>query len=73
MGKIKQGILGAVSGKVGGVVGSSWKGIAYLKVLPASVANPNTAAQQTQRGAFSGIVANRIKNSQLIPFFPLFQ
>ena len=57
MGKIKQGILGAVSGKVGGVIGSSWKGIAYLKVMPASVANPNTAGQQTQRSAFSGIVA----------------
>lgn len=56
MGKIKQGILGAVSGKVGGVIGSTWKGIAYLKVMPASVANPNTAAQQSQRGSFAGIV-----------------
>lgn len=57
MGVIKQGILGGVSGKVGSVVGSSWKGIATLKALPLSVANPNTAGQQAQRGAMTKIVA----------------
>lgn len=56
MGKIKQGILGGVSGKVANVVGSSWKGIAYLKALPLSVANPRTAAQQLQRGKMREIV-----------------
>jgi hypothetical protein len=56
MGVIKQGILGGVSGKVANVVGSSWKGIAYLKALPLSVANPNTAAQQLQRGKMREIV-----------------
>lgn len=57
MGKIKQGILGAVSGKVGSVVGSSWKGKAIVKIKPASVANPKTAGQITQRGKFSNAVA----------------
>jgi len=57
MGKIKQGILGGVSGSVGGVVGSSWKGINVIKSKPQSVANPKTAGQVAQRGAFSEVVA----------------
>lgn len=57
MGKIKQGILGAVSGKVGSVVGSSWKGKAIVKIKPASVANPKTAGQIAQRTKFSHAVA----------------
>ena len=57
MGVIKQGILGGFSGKVAGVVGSSWKGIAVMKSLPLSVANPNTAGQQAQRGAMTQVVA----------------
>ncbi len=57
MGVIKQGILGGFSGKVANVVGSSWKGIAVIKSLPLSVANPNTAGQQAQRGAMTQIVS----------------
>ncbi len=57
MGVIKQGILGGFSGKVANVVGSSWKGIAVIKSLPLSVTNPNTAAQQAQRGKMMQIVA----------------
>lgn len=57
MGKIPQGILGGVSGKIGGVVGSSWKGINVLKTKPLSVANPRTAGQIAQRGRFSNVVA----------------
>jgi hypothetical protein len=34
MGIIKQGILGGFSGKVGNVVGGTWKGIDYMRVLP---------------------------------------
>lgn len=56
MGKIKQGILGAVSGKVGSVVGSSWKGIATLRSRAASVANPKTAPQVAARTRFTAIV-----------------
>jgi len=55
MGKIKQGILGGFSGKVANVVGSSWKGIAVMKSLPLSVANPRTAAQVAQRTKFSNV------------------
>lgn len=57
MGIIKQGILGAFSGKVGAVVGSSWKGIAVMKARPASVANPKTAGQVIQRNKMSNAVA----------------
>jgi hypothetical protein len=68
MGVIKRGILGGFSGKVANVVGSSWKGIAYMKSMPLSVANPQTTAQTTQRNAFSksveiagGILADWVK------------
>lgn len=57
MGVIKQGILGGFSGKVANVVGSSWKGIAVIKALPLSVANPRTAAQTTNRDQFTQVVA----------------
>ncbi len=53
MGKISQGILGGFSGKVGNVVGGNWKGIDYMRVRPASVANPQTNGQVGQRTRFS--------------------
>lgn len=53
MARINQGILGGFSGKIGNVVGSSWKGIAVMKTLPLSVANPRTAKQVSQRTAFA--------------------
>ena len=53
MGVIKRGILGGISGKVANVVGGSWKGIAYLRALPLSVANPQTAGQVAQRTKFA--------------------
>jgi len=56
MARIPQGILGGLSGKIGGVVGSSWKGINVLKTKPLSVANPRTAAQQLQRAKFANCV-----------------
>lgn len=55
MGIIKQGILGGFSGKVGSVVGSSWKGLATMKAMPLSVSNPRTTAQQAQRTWFRDI------------------
>lgn len=57
MGTIKRGILGGFSNKVGNIVGSSWKGIAVVKSLPLSVANPNTVPQQGVRTRFTGMVA----------------
>lgn len=55
MGIIKQGILGGFKNKVGGVVGSSWKGIATMRALPLSVSNPKTAAQVSNRSRFSAV------------------
>ena len=49
---IKQGILGGFKNTVGSVVGSSWKGIATMRSLPLSVANPKTAAQVSNRNRF---------------------
>lgn len=53
MGKINQGILGGFSGKVGTVVGGSWKGITYMRAKAVSVANPRTEAQLSQRARFT--------------------
>lgn len=53
---LKAGILGSLRGKVAGVVGCQWKNVNYIReyVQPA---NPNTAAQQTQRTKMSDTVA----------------
>ena len=53
MGTIKKGILGGFSGKVGTVVGASWKGISYMRSLPQKVRNPRTDAQRSQRTKFA--------------------
>lgn len=55
MALLKQGILGGISGSIGNVTGGSWKGKAYIRTKPLSVANPNTAAQVGQRTKFSVI------------------
>jgi hypothetical protein len=57
MGKIKQGILGGFLGKVGNVVGGNFKGIATMRAMPLSVANPRTAAQVGNRSRFSFVTA----------------
>jgi hypothetical protein len=53
MGKIKQGILGGFSGKVGSVIGASWKGINYMRSIPQHVHNPRTEGQVNQRSKFA--------------------
>lgn len=55
MGIIKQGILGGFSNKVGTVIGSSWKGIAVMRSMPQSVANPRTASQVANRSKFGQV------------------
>lgn len=57
MGKISQGILGGLSGKVGNVIGGNWKGIDYLRIKPSSVANPRTEGQVNQRNKFSATIS----------------
>ena len=56
MGKISQGVLGGFSGKVGNVVGGTWKGIDYMRIKPANVANPRTEGQVDQRSKFSTVL-----------------
>jgi hypothetical protein len=55
MAKTPAGVLGPFSGKVGNVVGASWKGIKYIRqyVVPA---NPDTDAQKAERGLFADLV-----------------
>lgn len=55
MGKINRGILGGFTGKVGNVVGSSWKGIETMRALPISVLNPRTTSQVGNRTRFGSI------------------
>ena len=57
MGTIKQGILGGFSGKVGTVVGSSWKGLSYMRGQAQSVKNPRTAKQMAQRDKFALVLS----------------
>ena len=56
MGIIRQGVLGGISGKIGNIVGASWKGINYLRIKPASVANPRTPLQVNQRNKFQAVL-----------------
>jgi hypothetical protein len=72
MGKYNQGILGPFTGKVGSVVGSSWKGVNYIKSLP----GPNTSnseAQQKQRSRFKSVVglASSLLSSLIRPVWNL--
>ena len=72
MGTIKQGILGGFNGKVGTVVGASWKGIAYMRGQAQSVRNPKTAAQVMQRNFFAQLtsLASQLSDDQLRSLFP---
>ena len=68
MGTIKQGILGGFSGKVGTVVGSTWKSIHYMRALAVSISNPRTEKQQNQRSKFATTI-NFVKT--MTPFIRL--
>ena len=57
MATYKQGILGSFSGKVGNVVGASWRGTAYMRSLPKAVRNPKTQKQVEARNRLSAVVA----------------
>ena len=49
MGRIQNGLLGGVSGKVGNVVGCNWKGAPYLRSLPRRSEAPPSEKQIFQR------------------------
>lgn len=66
MATFNQGIHGKFSGRVGNVVGSSWKGTGVMRIRPASVSNPRTPGQLNQRSRF-GIIARFVQaNRDLI-------
>ena len=54
---LKQSVIGTLSGKIGDLVGATWKGISVLKVAPASVANPKTDKQLAQRAKVKATMA----------------
>ena len=56
MGKLKKGILGGLSGKVGNVVGGKVRGTDYLRSLPTGNTNANSILQQTQRQKFATVM-----------------
>lgn len=53
MGTIKQGVFGGFSGGVGTVIGGTWKGISYMRIIPAKISNPRTERQKDQRLKFA--------------------
>lgn len=56
MGTIKQGILGGFSGRVGTVVGGTWKSVHYMRALAINIKDARTDKQLCQRGRFSEVV-----------------
>ena len=58
MGRIKNASIGALSGKVGNLVGSSWKGTDYYRIHNEHIANPRTPKQVAQRERFKTMSFN---------------
>ncbi len=52
MGKIKQGILGGFSGRVGTVIGVCSRGMAFMRARAMNIRNPRTEKQMAQRAKF---------------------
>ena len=52
MGTINQGILGGFSGKVGTVIGGSWKGIPYMRGMSSGYTDVQSRRQMDQRLKF---------------------
>jgi len=53
MARLKNGLLGGFTGKVGNLVGSSCRGVEYVKSRPAKMTNPRTKKQTKQRSKFT--------------------
>lgn len=64
MAKIRKGILGPISGQIGSVIGSSWKGIPYIR----------EESQKEPKERTKGQIATQQKmkfiNDALVPFHP---
>lgn len=53
MARIRNGILGGFSGKVGEVIGQTYQGVSTMRAMPKYVSNPRTQAQQEHRAKVS--------------------
>lgn len=53
MGKFEKGVLGHFDGKVGTVVGSTWRGVDYMKSKPRKSKKPPTKKQLEQQAKFA--------------------
>lgn len=53
MARLKNGINGDITGKVGTVVGAKWRDIHYIRSLPKKSNNPRTKGQVRQRSKLS--------------------
>jgi hypothetical protein len=66
MAKIMSGIFGAVSGKIGPVIGSSWMGIPYLK----AVSRKSKKKKQRSPAQVANEAKFKFANNWLVPFHP---
>ena len=53
MAKLEGNAIGGFRGRLGNLVGYSWKGVWCVRTRPAQVRNPRTAAQQRNRAMFA--------------------
>ncbi len=65
MAKIKKGILGPLSGKLGPIIGGTWKGIPYIRENKAHAGKKTRSAAQLANEAKFKFV-----NDWLVPFQP---
>ncbi|WP_316818979.1 DUF6266 family protein [Pedobacter nyackensis] len=63
MAKIRKGILGPVSGKIGPVVGATWKGIPYIRTKPKKKKNKKRSPAQ-----IAAQEKLKLMNNILVPF-----
>lgn len=56
MATLKNGVFGGFSGKIGNVIGASWRDVWYIKLMPKNVYNPQTRAQMQQRKKFIDVI-----------------
>lgn len=70
MGVLTGGILGCVRNKVGGIVGSTWRGKCYTKAYQPDVENPQTEAQQKHRAIYGFLTTiSRVLTGYLFPWY----
>ena len=52
MAKLLNGILGGISGKIGSIVGATWRSVEYIRSLPKETDKPRTEQQLAQQAKF---------------------